>query len=126
MNTRTQIITTQNSSNRLMLFVVLFVLFSISMFSQNSKSENSNLINESEILLIASDEVVATNQINVRTTSTMNIISWFMGTKQSPNTNQFDETLSAKKQMINLGIAPNRLLIKAFLKKASNYNNTIA
>ena len=56
----------------------------------------------------------------------MNFVSWFMGTKQTPNANQSGEVLSAKKQMINSGIAPNRLLIKAFLKKASNYNSTIA
>lgn len=125
MNSRTQIITTQNSSIRMMLFVVLFVLLSNSMFSQNSKSESSNLINDCEISLITSDIVVATNQPIVKITSTMNIVSWFMGTKQSPNANHSDKTLSAKKQMINSGIAPNRLLFKAFLKKVSNYNTTL-
>jgi len=50
-----------------------------------------------------------------------------MGTKQTPNANGATEvSSSSKKQLINSGIAPNRLLIKAFLKKASNYATTVA
>ncbi len=127
MNNTSKIRTAQNSMIRKMLFVVLFVWSSLSVFSQNSKIENTKLANSSEILLIPLDDEIASNNTNVRSsTSTMNIVSWFMGSKQSPSTNQFDETLSTKKQMINSGIAPNRLLIKTFLKKASNYNSTIA
>ena len=58
---------------------------------------------------------------------TMNIVSWFMGSKQTPKaTISNDGPVSARKQMINAGIAPNRLLVKAFGKKAANYQTTIA
>jgi hypothetical protein len=48
-----------------------------------------------------------------------------MGTKQTTNENATKET-SSKKQMMTSGVAPNRLLIKTFLKKASQYASNIA
>jgi hypothetical protein len=80
-----------------------------------------------EVSLASSDETVATTQAATTTNTTMNFVSWFMGTKQTPSNNQSGEfSTNSKKQMIQSGIAPNRLLIKAFLKKATNYNSTIA
>jgi hypothetical protein len=57
---------------------------------------------------------------------TLNFMSWFMGTKQNiqPGSTQ-DLKGSSKKQLINSGIAPNRLLLKTFSKKAANYNNAV-
>jgi hypothetical protein len=54
---------------------------------------------------------------------------WFlvMGTKQTPSSNQSNDfSTPKKKQMIHSRIALNRLLIKTFLKKATDYKKTIA
>jgi hypothetical protein len=40
-----------------------------------------------------------------------------MGSKQNPNSTISTEGINTKKQIITSGMAPNRLLIKAFLKK---------
>ena len=55
----------------------------------------------------------------------LNFVSWFMGTKQNTNTT-IQSAESAKKQMIQSGIAPNRLLMKTFMKKAATYASNIA
>ena len=68
---------------------------------------------------------VATTTTTVESNTSMNMVSWFMGTKQTTNENITKET-SSKKQMMTSGIAPNRLLIKTFLKKASQYASNIA
>ena len=127
MKTTTQNTTTQNSFSRIGLVVlfVLFLLSSVGMVGQNVQPAASTVT--FEVSLASSDETVATTQTATTTNTTMNFVSWFMGTKQTPSNNQSGEfSTSTKKQMIQSGIAPNRLLIKAFLKKATNYNSTIA
>lgn len=128
MKTTTQITTTQNSSNRMNMVVLfaLLLLSSVGMFGQNAKAVVTPSAIAFEVSVASSDETVATTQATTTTNTTLNFVSWFMGTKQTPNANQSGEVLNAKKQMMTSGIAPNRLLIKAFLKKASNYNSTIA
>ena len=49
-----------------------------------------------------------------------------MGSKQDPNTTISTEGINTKKQIMTSGMAPNRLLIKAFLKKAVNLESSIA
>ena len=127
MKATTQNTTTQNSFSRIGLVVlfVLFLLSSVGMVGQNVQPAASTVT--FEVSLASSDETVATTQTATTTNTTMNFVSWFMGTKQTPSNNQSGEfSTSTKKQMIQSGIAPNRLLIKAFLKKATNYNSTIA
>ena len=124
--------TTQNtntstsfSGKGLVLVFVLFLVSSVGMVGQNVQPAASTVT--FEVSLASSDETVATTQAATTTNTTMNFVSWFMGTKQTPSNNQSGEfSTSTKKQMIQSGIAPNRLLIKAFLKKATNYNSTIA
>lgn len=126
MKTATQNTTIQNffSGIRMIVLFVFLVSSSFTMVGQN-KSEVASKSETFQVL--ASDDTVAASQSNVTTNTSMNFVSWFMGTKQTPNANQSgDAAVSQKKQMINSGIAPNRLLIKAFLKKASNYSSTIA
>jgi len=126
MKTATQNTVNQNSFSGLRL-VVLFVFLVVSSFTM--VSQNRNEVSEKATMtfqVVASDDTVAVAQ-STTTASTINFVSWFMGTKQTPNTNSStDAASSQKKQMINLGITPNRLLKKAFLKKAANYNSTIA
>ena len=127
MKATTQNTTIQNSFSRtgLVVLFVLFLLSSAGMVGQNVQPAASTVT--FEVSLASSDETVATTQAATTTNTTMNFVSWFMGTKQTPSNNQSSEfSTSTKKQMIQSGIAPNRLLIKAFLKKATNYNSTIA
>jgi hypothetical protein len=49
-----------------------------------------------------------------------------MGSKQNPNSTISNEGINTKKQIMTSGLAPNRLLIKAFLKKAVNFESAIA
>jgi hypothetical protein len=80
-------------------------------------------------------EQQTTSSLDIATTSpatssvseSLNFMSWFMGTKQNIQTGAAKEVNgSNKKQLINSGIAPNRLLLKTFSKKAATYNSAIA
>ena len=128
MKTTTQITTTQNSLNRMVMIVLfaLFLLSSVGSFGQNAKVVVTPSAITFDVTIASTDETVASTQNTFTTNTTLNFVSWFMGTKQTPNSNQSGEVLNTKKQMMTSGIAPNRLLIKAFLKKASDYNSTIA
>jgi hypothetical protein len=64
-------------------------------------------------------------QENVKNSS-IEFVLWFMGSKQNPNSTISTEGINTKKQIITSGMAPNRLLIKAFLKKAVNFESAIA
>jgi len=107
------------SKTRFVVLFVLLLLSSVGMFGQNVQPQQNNIIAAEDITVAAASATTAN--------SSMNMVSWFMGTKQTPKATISNEgNDSSKKQMINAGIAPNRLLIKAFLKKASNYQSTIA
>ena len=56
----------------------------------------------------------------------MNFVLWFMGSKLDPNSTISSEGTNTKKQIITSGVAPNRLLIKAFLKKAVNLDSMLS
>ncbi|KAB1154462.1 hypothetical protein [Flavobacterium luteum] len=128
MKATTQNTNTQNTFSRtgLVVVFVLFLLSSVGMFGQNIQPTATSTITI-EVSIASSGETVASTHATTTTNTTMNFVSWFMGTKQSPSTNQSNDfSTGTKKQMINSGIAPNRLLIKTLLKKATNYNSTIA
>ena len=122
MKTATQNTTIQNSFSGIRM-VVLFFLLVASSFTMVGQNKNEFVVTAAVTFqVVASDDTVAASQSTVTTNTSMNFVSWFMGTKQTPNANQSaDAAVSQKKQMINSGIAPNRLLIKAFLKKAVNF-----
>jgi hypothetical protein len=108
--------------------VVLFVLLlsGVGMFGQNVAPVQSSTVSI-EISVCSDDAMVASAASTEAANSSMNIVSWFMGSKQTPKATISNEgPVSAKKQMINAGIAPNRLLIKAFGKKIANFQSTIA
>lgn len=56
------------------------------------------------------------------------LVLWLMGSKQVSPIDSHGEQLRTigKKQFINLGILPNRILSNSFMKKAVNYQSTIA
>jgi hypothetical protein len=111
----------QNKNNKITItFVMLvFALFcNVSVFSQTIE-KNEAVNNTIESNTIAKQE-------NTSVSSNINFVLWFMGSKQDPNRTISTETSNTKKQIMTSGMAPNRLLIKAFLKKAINLESTIA
>ncbi len=57
----------------------------------------------------------------------MELVLWFMGSKQAaPVSDNVAPSTIGKKRFINSGMKPNRTLLKSFMKKAVNYDNTIA
>ena len=75
----------------------------------------------------STQDVATTSPASSSVSESLNFMSWFMGTKQNiqPGSTQ-DLKGSSKKQLINSGITPNRLLLKTFMKKAAVYNNALA
>ena len=107
MNTTTN--TTSSNSIKMILVLVILLLSSVGI-AQNT---------------IEVPATVATATTATEASTSMNMVSWFMGTKQTTNENVTKES-NSKKQMMTSGIAPNRLLIKTFLKKAAQYTSNIA
>lgn len=62
----------------------------------------------------------------VTTSNSMNFVLWFMGTKQGVNGSTMKENTNTKIQAITSGSAPNRLLIKAFLKKVIEADSMVS
>ncbi|MBA0884334.1 hypothetical protein [Flavobacterium undicola] len=108
-----------NSKLTQSIFVlVLFFMFSFSAFSQSQSASNVDF-----------NEKVEPTNVKLETsraTSNMEFALWFMGTKQDPNSTLSVEGTNAKKLIITSGMAPNRLLIKAFLKKVVNYESSLS
>ena len=100
-------------------FMFIFVLVSnVSVFSQTS--QNNTVISTTND--ITSNEVKEDN----KAASNVEFVLWFMGSKQDPNSTISTEGINTKKQIMTSGLAPNRLLIKAFLKKAVNFESALA
>lgn len=111
----------QDKNNKIttIFIVVIFALFcNVSVFGQTAE-KNEVVNNTIEANSIAKQE-------NTTVSSNINFVLWFMGSKQDPNRTISTETSNTKKQIMTSGMAPNRLLIKAFLKKAINLESTIA
>ncbi|HEY4617416.1 MAG TPA: hypothetical protein VIH09_04400 [Flavobacterium sp.] len=100
----------------LLMFVFIF-LSNVSVFGQETKKE-SVISNTKEIVSDAKEESTST--------SNMDFVLWFMGSKQDPNSTISTEGINTKKKIMTSGLAPNRLLIKAFLKKAVNFESSLA
>lgn len=112
---------TNNTNSKLIQLIFIFVLFLMFSFSGFSQSQSTTSIDFN-----AKPETTNVKLETSRATSNMEFALWFMGTKQDPNSTLSSEGTSAKKLIITSGIAPNRLLIKAFLKKVVNYENSLS
>ena len=100
------------------VMVVFGLFFNVAVFAQTvEKTEVVNATIESNSLA---------KQENPSVSSNINFVLWFMGSKQDPNRTISTQSVNTKKQIMTSGMAPNRLLIKAFLKKAINLESTIA
>lgn len=108
-----------NKKIRTVLFVFVCMFFSsVSVFGQTATKEEV-VTNTTEMAADVKQESAAGN-------SNMNFVLWFMGSKQDPNGTISAEGNNTKKKIMTSGIAPNRLLIKAFLKKAVNFESSLA
>ena len=96
----------------ILIMLVFLLLTNVAIFGQTVAEKNTNSNNTTESNLV---EKEATN------TSNMNFVIWFMGSKQNPSTTIIPAGENTRKQFMTSGLAPNRLLIKAFLKKAVNF-----
>lgn len=114
----------ENKNKNTFFIVLTFILLSFgTAFGQtaleNDTQLNSTLTTDSiETIAVKQDEATSSN-------SNMNFVLWFMGSKQDPNAKIVPTGTTTKKQFMTSGTAPNRLLIKAFLKKAVNFESAI-
>lgn len=105
--------------------VAFFVLLFLGMsFKGNAQQvETAAAQTETQNVIVSAQKTA----VAAEAASSLNMMSWFMGTKQTPKaTITNDAATSSKKQMINAGVAPNRLLIKVFAKKASSFQTAVA
>ena len=103
--------------------LMLFVFMLISSTSVSAQTENDFLVDASVTISPSSKKE---NVSTVSSSNSMNFVLWFMGSKQDPKSSISTEGNNTKKQVIISGTAPNRLLIKAFLKKAVELDSMIA
>ena len=113
-----------NKKITILLMVLAFVLLSnVKVFAQTA-IENNTI--SSTTMASTSTELNSIKQEEVSNASNMNFVLWFMGSKQDPNAKVLPAGENTKKQFMTSGMAPNRLLIKAFLKKAVNFESATA
>ena len=112
-----------NSNSNILFMVIAFVLVSVgTAFGQTGVENNSD---SNTTLTTTTIETTVVKQEEVSTNANMNFVLWFMGTKQDPNAKISPAGSNTKKQFMTSGTAPNRLLIKAFLKKAVNFESAV-
>ncbi|WPR72873.1 hypothetical protein SLW70_07035 [Flavobacterium sp. NG2] len=105
----------RKSVNNIIMIVVM--MFSVVAFSQ---SPDNNSLADALV-----EPVSNTAEVSTSRNSNVEFVLWFMGTKQNPNSTISTEGNSTRNQIITSGLAPNRLLIKAFLKKAVNFETSL-
>lgn len=112
---------TTESRNRLLFFVFLFLLSSIGMFGQ-ANVDSLEIKTTTEIIVSKENKITSVE-------SQIEFVSWFMGTKQSQmmdsKSNQNSSKVVTKKQILFLGITPNKVLYRTFMKKVSSQNSAI-
>ena len=123
MNQYTKIEANKKITIIFMMFVFL-LLSNVTAFGQTT-DENSAANLNSEITINTTETSVAKEE-NISSVSNMNLVLWFMGSKQDPNVKISKEGINTKKQFMTSGMAPNRLLIKAFLKKAVDFESSMS
>ena len=107
----------------ILFLIVLFVFVSVSSAYGQTVAENNSDLNIS--IETNTPDTIITKQEDTSANSNMNFVLWFMGSKQDPNVKITPSGTTIKKQFMTSGTAPNRLLIKAFLKKAVNFESAI-
>jgi hypothetical protein len=114
--------TTKKAGSNAFLLFVFILISNISVFAQTEK----NVVDLNTVPVVASVKQENGSTVSASNSNSMHFILWFMGSKQDLNNTISTDGTNTKKQVITSGTAPNRLLIKAFLKKAVNLENMIA
>jgi hypothetical protein len=120
----------RDGSKKFSIIVMMFVcvlLSNVSVFGQTtveSTATQTATIQDNEVVN-SNVEMSTIKQEGTSNATNMNFVLWFMGSKQSPNANAVPAGTTAKKQFMTSGSAPNRLLIRAFLKKAVNFESSM-
>ena len=104
--------------------LVLFIFLLISTNSVFGQAQTTVVDNLTEIELNNNNNKESAT--TVTTSNSMNFVLWFMGTKQGVNGRTMKENTNTKIQAITSGSAPNRLLIKAFLKKVIEADSMVS
>lgn len=117
-----------NKKNRIVFMMFICVLLSnVAVFGQTmveNSTVQSTTIEHNEIANTTT-EISSIRQEATSNASNMSFVLWFMGSKQDPNAKALPAGINTKRQFMTSGTAPNRLLIKAFLKKAVNFESAV-
>jgi hypothetical protein len=115
----------QDGNKKITILLMVFALvlvFNVKAFAQTAVENNTI---SSTTIASTTTELGSAKQEAVSNASNMNFVLWFMGSKQDPNAKVLPAGENTKKQFMTSGMAPNRLLIKAFLKKAVNFERAV-
>ncbi len=113
----------ENKTKRILIMVMVLLFVCIGTAFGQVVQENDSHLNPS--LTTDTIETSVVKQDESTSNSNMNFVLWFMSSKQDPNAKIAPSGINTKKQIMTSGAAPNRLLIKAFLKKAVNFESAI-
>ena len=110
---------------RILFFILLFILSSLRIFGQTTPSSITIQKNE-EVIIISSQLNLSYASANTQ----IDFVSWFMGSRQSQiNEIESENTsnlISTKKQILNSGITPNKVLYRTFMKRVISKDISIA
>lgn len=105
-------------SLRFYFVVAIVLLFNVTAFGQS--------VEQNAVVSTANETTHEIKQGDSVRNSNLEFVLWFMTSKQNPNSTISTEGANTKKQIMTSGLTPNRLLIKAFLKKAVNFESALA
>lgn len=111
-------------NKRILNLLALFIFLLVSNASVLAQSTQT-IADNSPIEGMSTTKKENVSSISSQSNS-MNFVLWFMGTKQDPNGTISKDHSSKKIQAVTSGFAPNRLLIKAFLKKAIEADSMVS
>lgn len=103
----------------------IILYFSV-LSSSTTVGQTISETNITTFIVNGDDDKITSSKSEIAAETNFNFVSWFMGTKQTIQEDVVSDKASAKKMLINARIAPNRLLMKAFLKKAQNQLSSLA
>lgn len=118
--------TADATAMRLFVLLVFLLLSCSGVFGQNAKTGNDVEISGTENISVSAANTVAGQ---TATSGQMELVIWFMGSKQASPAGENVKSSTAtttKKQLINCGMTPNRILSRTLLKKAMQYDNSVA
>jgi hypothetical protein len=113
----------ENKTKHILFMVMFFLMAFVGTAFGQVVQENESHLNSTLTTDVIETSVV--KQEESTSNSNMNFVLWFMSSKQDPNAKIAPSGTNTKKQIMTSGAAPNRLLIKAFLKKAVNFESAL-